>query len=175
MIRTERLWLRPFEPRDRDGFVALNADPQVMRHFRAPLSAEETDTMLAKIAARWQEDGISFAAVERRSDGAFLGMIGVAIVREISTALDGGLEIGWRLAQAHWGRGYASEAARAWLVHGLELGGRVVAFTARPNLASQAVMDRIGMVRDPDLDFDHPRIPPDHPLCRHLVWRADRT
>jgi ribosomal-protein-alanine N-acetyltransferase len=175
VIRTDRLWLRPFAPRDRDAFVALNADPEVMHHFPATLTAAETDAMLARIAARWQSDGISFAAVERLSDGAFLGMVGIAVVYEVSPALDGGLEIGWRLARAHWGQGYATEAARAWLAEGLARADRVVAFTARPNRASQAVMGRIGMHRAPDLDFDHPRIPAGHPLRRHLVWRADRA
>ena len=89
MIRTERLWLRPFEARDRDAFAALNADPQVMRHFIAPLSPAETDILLARIASGWQKDGIALAAVERLSDGVFLGMVGLAKVRETSPALDG--------------------------------------------------------------------------------------
>lgn len=176
MIRTPRLLLRPFEERDRAAFRALNADPAVMRHFPALQSAEESDAMLDRIAARWQEDGIAFAAVERAEDGAFLGMTGLARIREMSPALDGGLEIGWRLIPAAWGRGIATEAARAWLDHGLAGGAdRIVAFTTRQNLASQAVMARIGMTRDESLDFDHPRIAPESPLQRHLVWRRDRN
>lgn len=162
-------------PGDRDAFAALNADPAVMRHFPAPLSAKETDALLARIAARWREEGLGFAAVERRADGAFLGMVGLARMREVSPGLDGGWEIGWRLARAHWRQGYAAEAAGAWLAHGLARFGRVAAFTARDNLASQGVMARIGMTRAPDLDFDHPRIPPGHPLHRQLVWRAGRA
>lgn len=174
MITTDRLLLRPFADSDRAPFAALNADPEVMRHFPAPLSAAETDAMLARIASRWTEDGMSFAAVERRTDGAFLGMVGLAKMREMSPALDGGWEIGWRLARAAWGQGYAQEAARAWLAHGFDVMAlpRIIAFTARSNLPSQTVMARIGLIRDESLDFDHPRVT--RPLQRLLVWRRDR-
>ena len=172
MIAIPRLILRPFRPEDRAPFTAMNADPAVMRHFPAPLSAAESDALLHRIAARWQVDGIGFAAVERRADGAFLGMVGLSRLRDLTPALEGEVEIGWRLATPFHGQGYATEAARAWLAHGFgAMGlGRILAFTAAANLPSQAVMARIGLRRDEGRDFDHPRIAPGHPLRRQLVW-----
>ena len=84
------------------------------------------------------------------------------------------IEIGWRLARAAWGGGYATEAARALLTHGFEELGltEIIAFTADTNLRSQAVMERLGMARDEARDFDHPGLAADHPLRRHVVYVA---
>ena len=93
--------------------------------------------MVARIEDRWAEDGIGFAVAERKGDGAFLGMVGLARVR--FAPLAGAVEVGWRLARAHWGKGYATEAARAWLGHGFGTLGlaEIVAFTVPANLASR--------------------------------------
>jgi RimJ/RimL family protein N-acetyltransferase len=171
VIETERLVLRPFEDRDRAGFAAMNADPSVMRHFPAMMSRVQSDAMLDRIAARWRDDGFGLAAVERREDGALLGMAGLSVVR-LGLPLDGAVEIGWRLVHAAWGHGYASEAARAWLAHGfsvLEV-AEVVAFTVPDNLRSQAVMRRIGMSPDPSRDFEHPALPEGHRLRPHVLF-----
>jgi RimJ/RimL family protein N-acetyltransferase len=82
------------------------------------------------------------------------------------------VEIGWRLARPVWGSGYATEAAAAILKDGLERVGlaEIVSFTARGNVRSQAVMERIGLHRRPDLDFDHPKLAAEHPLRPHIVW-----
>jgi RimJ/RimL family protein N-acetyltransferase len=177
-IETERLLLRRWLPRDRAPFAALNADPAVMRHFPAPLTRQESDAVLVRLEDRWRNDGIGFAATERRSDGAFVGMVGLGRVRFAPTApLDGAVEIGWRLAREHWGQGYATEAARAWLAHGFDTLGldEIVAFTVPDNLPSQAVMLRLGMARDPARDFDHPALPLGSPLRRHFVFALRRT
>ena len=113
--------------------------------------------------------------VERRADGAFLGIAGLAHVR-YDAPVRGMVEIGWRLARAHWGKGYASEAARGWLGYGFNTMGfsRIVAFTVPANLPSQAVMRRIGMRRTPELDFEHPLLEAGHPLRPHVVFALDR-
>ena len=87
------------------------------------------------------------------------------------------VEVGWRLARPHWGRGYATEAAQATIAFGFEQAGldEIVSFTAAINRRSQAVMLRLGMTRDPAEDFDHPSLPKDHPLCRHVLYRIART
>ena len=87
------------------------------------------------------------------------------------------VEIGWRLAAAHWGRGYATEAARAVLAHAWDVVGldEVVSFTTAGNERSRAVMTRLGMRYDPADDFDHPRLPPGHPLRRHVLYRVARS
>lgn len=172
-IETERLVLRPFEARDAAAFAALNADARVRRHFPDVLTAEESAEQMARMQARQAADGFAFGVVERRADGAFLGMAGLATISFHAPGLPR-VEIGWRFAAEHWGHGYATEAARACLAWGFARGmDRIVAFTAVDNLPSQAVMARAGMERAARLDFDHPRLPEGHRLRRHLVWQAE--
>lgn len=173
MIATDRLILRNWRASDLEPWAALNADAQVMEHFPALLSADEAAAMLAANQARITDNGWGLWAVERRGDGAFLGFTGLMPLRE-SNPLAPGVEIGWRFARHAWGSGYASEAARAALAWGFERLGlpEIVAFTATGNLRSQAVMDRVGMARREDLDFDHPALPKGHVLERHVVWVA---
>ncbi|GAA5787399.1 GNAT family N-acetyltransferase [Chitiniphilus shinanonensis] len=169
-MHTERLILRPWRDDDLAPFAALNADPEVMRHFPAPLDRAQSDAL----AARWQqgidERGWGLWAVALRDGGEFVGMVGLnppVVVFPFSPCV----EVGWRLAQRHWGRGYASEAARAALAFGFDTLGldEIVSFTAVPNLRSQAVMRRLGMTRGDD--FDHPALAADHPLRRHVLYR----
>ncbi len=172
-IETPRLVLRQWRDADRAPFAASNADPVVMEHFPATMSREESDAAIDGHIASLAAHGWGNWAVERRSDGAFLGHVGLKPTGpELPFA--GAQEIGWRLARHAWGQGYASEAARAALGYGFVTLGqpRIVAFTATTNLRSQALMDRIGMVRAPHLDFDHPGVPKGHRLERHLVWEA---
>lgn len=174
MIATDRLILRNWRSSDLEPWAALNADPEVMEHFPATLSAEEAAAMLAVHQSLITERGWGLWAVERRADGAFLGFAGLMQLRD-SNPLAPGVEIGWRFARHAWGAGYASEAARAALDHGFESLGlpEVVSFTATTNERSQAVMARIGMTRRADLDFDHPALPKGHRLERHVVWVAE--
>jgi len=161
-IETDRLALRRWEPRDRTPFAALNGDPEVMS---PPLKPAESDGLIEAFEAHWETDGFAFAAAERREDGAFAGMVSLQ-------RFDGPppigvcVEVGWRLARVYWGRGYATEAARAWLAHGFgSLGlAEIVAFTEADNARSLAVMARLGMTPDPERDFVHPEIPDAGPL-----------
>ena len=173
MIETDRLILRQWREADRAPFAALNADPQVMAHFPAPLTRTESDRGLDRQAAFIAQDGLGFRAVERRSDGAFIGMVGVTRP-PAAFGFAPALELGWRLARAFWGYGYATEAALAALRAGFDVGApRVVSFTANENVRSQAVMARVGLERRPELDFDHPDLP-GHRLERHVVWALER-
>ena len=151
----------------------MNADAEVMRYFPATLTREEAEAQMGRARSHIDEHGFGFWAVERRSDGAFLGFTGLMRLKD-DNPLQPGVETGWRLARQAWGQGYASEAAAASLRHGFEKLGlhSIVAFTATTNLPSQAVMVRIGMTRREDLDFDHPALPKGHPLERHVVWEA---
>ena len=171
-LETDRLVLRRWRPADRAPMAAINADPAVM-DFPRPLTRDESDAELAEFEAGWEADGLSFAAIERRADGVLLGMAGLARC-DLGASLPPCVEIGWRLAPAHWGHGYATEAARAWLAHGLGTIGldEVVAFTDPANHRSLAVMRRLGMRRDPARDFEHPAMPPGHPLRPQLVHAA---
>ncbi len=154
MIETERLLLRPWRESDKPAFAALNADPRVRRYFPSTLTRAESDAQLDAMSAKWEQAGFAFGAVVRKSDGAFLGMAGLA-----RTTFAEGIgtfdEIGWRFAAAYWGQGYATEAARAWLDWGFRTLAlsEIVAFTLPENAPSRAVMRRLGMRHDPDRDF----------------------
>jgi RimJ/RimL family protein N-acetyltransferase len=175
MIETQRLILRGWREADLAPWAGLNADPEVMRHFPSTHSRIESDAMAARNQDHIDQHGFGLWAVERKADGAFLGFAGLMILRD-NNPLAPGVEAGWRFAKHAWGQGYATEAARAAMDDGFVRKGfdQILAFTARSNLPSQAVMDRLGMTRRPDLDFDHPMVPVGDHLRPHLVWSQDR-
>ena len=175
MIESERLILRAWRDADREPFAAMCADPEVMRHFPAPLTRAESDAVVERMVAHQAEYGFCFFALERKSDGGFLGFTGMMTLKP-ENPLQPGVEIGWRLAREAWGAGYASEAASAAIVHGFDSLGlkRIMSFTATENVRSQAVMQRIGMTRRADLDFDHPAVPEGHRLRPHVVYAIER-
>lgn len=175
MIETERLILRTWRDADREPFAAMCADPEVMRHFPAPLTRVESDAVVERMVAHQAEHGFCFFALERKADGAFLGFTGMMTLKP-ENPLQPGVEIGWRLAREAWGAGYASEAALAAIAQGFDSLGlkQIVSFTATENLRSQAVMQRIGMTRRADLDFDHPAVPEGHRLRPHVVYAIER-
>ncbi len=178
MIETDRLTLRRWEARDRAPFAALNGDPVVMRHFPGTLDRAGSDALIARINARWASDGFGFAVAERRADRVFLGLVGIGRMRMPEVPrLDGAVEVGWRLARAQWGKGYATEAARAWLAYGFGTLGlaEIVAITVPANLPSQAVMRRLGMGEVPDGRFDHPLVPAGSPLRPHVLFTIDQS
>ncbi len=177
--RTPRLVLRAWRDADLGPFAALNADPEVMRHFPAPLSRAESDAVAARIRADMAARGFGFWAVEVPGAAAFAGFVGLSVPRfapPFAASERPCVEVGWRLAREHWGRGYATEAAAAALAVAFgRLGlAEVVAFTAPGNARSRAVMERLGMRRDPADDFDHPLVAAGHPLRRHVLYRAKR-
>ncbi|MDQ0466509.1 RimJ/RimL family protein N-acetyltransferase [Caulobacter ginsengisoli] len=170
MIKTERLILRNWREEDVEPFAAMGQDPEVMRHFPALLSHDESVATFHRARGKIADRGYGFWALERRSDGVFLGFTGI---QDYSPDLPlTGIEAGWRLARHAWGQGYASEAARAALAFAFETlnAPEVSAITATSNLQSQAVMRRIGMTARPELDFDHPSLAKDSPLLRHVVY-----
>ncbi len=177
MIETERLLLRPFREADRPAFAALNADPAVGAWVGGPHDRDESDAMMDRIGAHFDEHGFGLWALERKADGVLLGFDGLQTVKAGALPVGPGVEIGWRLIPAAWGGGYATEGARAALAWGfanLDL-DEILSFTAATNTRSEAVMKRIGMARAPERDFDHPRLADDHPLKRHIVYVAKRA
>ena len=169
-LRTARLLLRRWRPADRAPFAALNADPEVMRHFPRTLSAAESDGFIDRVEAAFGLHGYGLWAVER--DGEFIGFVGLNWT-PFNAHFTPALEIGWRLARAAWGQGYATEAALASRDFAFAEVGvtELVSFTTLENARSQAVMRRIGMSHDADDDFDHPNLPAGHPLLRHVLYR----
>jgi RimJ/RimL family protein N-acetyltransferase len=173
-LRTPRLLLRQWTASDRERFAALNADPEVMRHFPAPLGRAESDALAAGQEDLIAQRGWGLWAVEVVDGAPFIGFVGLS-VPSFSAHFTPAVEVGWRLAQPFWGHGYATEAASAALgfaFEQLEL-AEVVSFTAVPNGRSSRVMERLGMTHDPAEDFDHPRIS-DGPLRAHVLSRMNR-
>lgn len=172
-VETPRLVLRQWLASDRQPFAALNGDPNVTQYL-LPLTASESDALADRLAASIDEHGWGFWAVEAPGVASFIGFVGL---KPLAPALPfaPGVEIGWRLARPYWGRGYASEAAEAALRVGFEQLGleEIVAFTVPANARSRAVMDRVGMRADPQC-FDHPSVPKEHPLRRHVLYRISR-
>ncbi|BBL76468.1 GNAT family N-acetyltransferase [Methylomagnum ishizawai] len=172
-LETPRLHLRPWLPADRVPFAALNADPKVMEYFPAPLSRAESDALADRCQALIEARGWGFWAVERQDGGGFIGMVGLHTPDGLP--FPPCVEVGWRLAFRHWGRGYATEAARAAVAFGfgtLDLPD-IVAFTAETNLRSRRVMRRLGMAEAGG--FDHPKVAEGSPLRRHRLYRLSRA
>lgn len=170
-IQTKRLLLRQWRPTDLQAFASLNADPEVMEFFPALLTREQSDAIAHKIMRLIDQRGWGFWALDIPGVTAFAGFVGLH-VPEHDLPFCPCVEIGWRLAREHWGKGYATEAAMAALDFGFgELGlAEVVAFTAAGNLRSQRVMQRLGMTRD-DAGFEHPAIEIGNPLRPHVLYR----
>lgn len=175
ILETPRLILRQWRRQDRPAIAALNGDAEVMRYFPARMSRAESDAFVDRQEARFAAEGLCFAPVERKSDGAFLGAVGLAWVL-FDVPFAPAVEIGWRFAASFWGHGYASEAAKAWLTYGFDVHDckQIVSFTATINAPSRRVMERIGMERDEDGDFDHPRLDAASPLRPHVLYRIRR-
>ncbi len=179
-LRTPRLHLRAWRDSDREPHAALNADPRVMRWFPAPLDRAESDAMIDRMNAHHEAHGFGLWAVEvlesERGPCSCVGFVG--IVRPAWPAPFGHVEplveVGWRLSADWWGLGIATEAARESVRFGLEEVGlpEIVSFTVPPNLASQAVMQRIGMRYDGV--FHHPKAKPDDWWGPHALYRIDR-
>ena len=174
-LRTDRLVLRGWRDSDLEPFAALNADPVVMEHFPAPLTRSESDAWVEVSRNRWREGGPSWWAVEVVGGAPFIGFVGLSEVH-FDASFAPAVEVGWRLAREHWGRGYAPEAALAAIDHGFEALGldEIVSFTVPANTRSRRVMEKIGMRHDPDGDFVHPSLPDRHPLGPHVLYRISR-
>ena len=168
-----RTRLRPWREDDADAFAALNADPEVMRHFAAPLSRAESDGMFARVRAHEARHGFCFWAAEHRDRACLIGFCGLQHVA-FQARFTPAVEIGWRLAPPFWGRGFAREAAE--LALGAAFGplalDEVVAFTVVGNRPSWGLMRRLGL--RPDVVFEHPRLPEGHSLRPHLLYRLPR-
>lgn len=170
--RTARLVLRPWQEADRAPFAALNADPETMAHFPAPLDRAESDAMIDRMRVDAARRGFGLLAVEERDTRRFVGMVGLSVPRW-EAPFTPCVEIGWRLVRTFWGQGLAEEAARDVLAWGFGALGlpRIVSFTVPANTRSWGLMERLGMVRAGT--FDHPGLPPGHPLRPHLLYGLD--
>lgn len=171
--KSARLRLRDWRDDDLPAFAAMNADPRVMESLPARLDRAQSDALAARIRANINVHGFGWWALEVPGVAPFIGFVGLS-VPQFQAHFTPCAEISWRLAAAHWGRGYATEAARLALAYGFDTLGLadIVSFTTRENRRSRVVMERLGMRHDPADDFEHPSLPPGHPLRLHVLYRA---
>jgi RimJ/RimL family protein N-acetyltransferase len=171
-LRTPRLILRAWTSADREPFARMNEDPIVMEHLPGVLTSEESDATVDRIEVDLRERGFGLWAVEVPGRAPFIGYVGLT-VPSFDAHFTPCVEIGWRIGRAHWNQGYATEAAEAALRAGFgQLGlAEIVSMTVPANLRSRRVMEKLGMKRDPADDFDHPRLPAESPLRRHVLYR----
>lgn len=172
-FETERLFLRQWRPADREPFAALNADSKVMQFFPAPLTRVESDAMADRCQSLIEERGWGFWAAETKATQEFIGFVGLH-TPSAELPFSPCVEVGWRLAFQHWGKGFASEAAREAIRVGFHLLGlrEIVSFTTVRNFRSRAVMERLGMQAAGT--FEHPQVPEGSSLRLHCLYRLPR-
>ena len=172
IIKTARLTLREWCDADLAPFALMNANPQVMEFFPALLSQKESDELAGRIVSKMREQSWGFWAVSIPSKADFIGFIGLAKTT-FEAPFNPAVEIGWRLAPEYWGKGYATEGAKAVLAYAFQtlLLPEVVSFTAEQNGRSRRIMEKIGMHHHPQDDFEHPKLPLGHPLRKHVLYR----
>ena len=174
VIETPRLHLRRWHDSDREPFALINADPRVMEFFPKCLSRRESDAGVDSIQAHFDAHGFGWYAAELSENNRFIGFIGLSIP-SFDAHFTPCVEIGWRLELQSWGKGLATEGARAvagYAFHTLQL-IELVSMAVAANVRSTRVMEKIGMTRNPADDFDHPSLPAGHPLRRHVLYRMD--
>ena len=172
VVTTSRLLLRPWRDDDLEPYAALNADPRVRAFFPSLQTYEESADSMRYIRNHFEDRGFGLWAVEVVGGARFIGFIGLS-VPAFDAPFMPCVELGYRLAFEHWGKGYATEGARAAVASGFTTFGleEIVAMTTVSNRRSRRVMERLGMRRDPADDFDHPNIAVGHPLRRHVLYR----
>lgn len=170
-LQTQRLILRQWEEGDSVPLAAMCADPQVMRYFPATLGEAESAQLAQKATALIEDNGWGFWAAERKDTGQFIGFVGLHY-QDLDIPNTPFIEIGWRLAADHWGKGFAPEAAECALKYAFEQlqAPAVYAFTTLANQPSRRVMQKLGM-SDCQQNFMHPKLPRDHALAEHCLYR----
>jgi len=175
-LKTSRLLMREWRDSDRVPYAEMNGDPEVMRHFPSTLTPQQSDEMIDRMTAAWRDHEFGLWAVERCDTRELIGFVGLwspSWHADFTPCV----EVGWRLGKQHWGNGFAPEAATAaleWGFANVDLpGDQIVSFTTEGNISSQRVMQKIGMIRDVNGDFDHPLLP-DWVDRRHVLYRIDR-
>jgi RimJ/RimL family protein N-acetyltransferase len=172
---TERLLLRRWRDEDRQHFRKLNADQRVMEFMPGLLPPQASDELIERSELHFERHGFGPFAAELYPERKLLGFIGLS-VPAFDAPFMPAVEIGWRLDADYWGRGLATEGARAVVRFGFDVAGleSIVSFTVPENLRSRRVMEKLGMEHNPSDDFEHPRLPEGHPLRHHVLYRLHR-
>ncbi len=176
-IHTERLILRAWKEEDLPPFAAMNADPRVREFFPNVLTAAQSDDEARCFQRRYHQEGFCLFAAELRTKRTFIGFVGMQTMNlQVPFLRQPIVEIGWRLAFQFWGRGLATEGARAIVEHAFDVVHlqQIVAIAVPLNFRSRNVAEKIGMRHVPELGFDHPHVPEGHPLRPHVLYQMNK-
>lgn len=175
IIETARLIFRTWKNEDAKAYYQINQDPKVFELLQGPLTMEQVNDFIPAVNNHQDKYGYTLWAVELRETGELMGFIGLNYTNWESHFTPA-VEVGWRLGSEYWGKGYATEGAKAALDYGFKKCGlkEIVSFTVPANVRSIRVMERIGLKRDVKSDFFHPKLPADHPLSLHVLYRATK-
>lgn len=176
ILTTKRLLLRQWKESDLPLFAKMNADSRVMEWFHSTLSKEESDSLAERIQKELREQEYGLWAIEVVGAAPFIGFVGLHH-QDFSADFTPCIEIGWRLAYEHWGKGYAFEAASKvteYAFQTLKL-HELVSFTAVGNQRSRKLMEKLGMTRRSEDDFKYPKLPKGHPLQPHVLYRLKNS
>ena len=160
-LTTKRLLLRQWKESDLSLFAKMNADARVMEYFPSILSKNESNSLAEKIQKELREKEYGLWAVEVVGAVPFIGFVGLHY-QDFPAAFTPCIEIGWRLAYEHWDKGYAFYALKL---------RELISFTTIENQRSRKLMERLGMTRKLEDDFEHPKLPEGHPLRLHVLYR----
>ena len=171
-IETERLLLRQWRNEDLEQLVDMNRDPKVMKFIGPILSEDQSKAMMDRAHTSWNIRGYGRFAVQLLERGSVIGFIGLAPTR-INAHFTPAVEIGWRLSTQYWDSGYATEGASAITDYSFKNLGlaEIVSYTSAENFRSRRVMEKIGFLRDPMDDFEHPNLSPADPLRACVLYR----
>jgi RimJ/RimL family protein N-acetyltransferase len=172
-LETARLVLRRWRESDLDAYAAMCADPPVMRYVGGqPFTREQSEQQMREFMRHWDEHGFGLWATEDKGSARFIGFIGLT-----THAWWPGVEVGWRLDQAFWGRGLASEGAAASLRHGFEELGleEIISIHDPENVASRRVMEKNGMTFQQEAVLPHSQARVWIYEIRRPTWEARRA
>ena len=176
ILKTKRLLLRTWQEFDIEPMSIINQNPFVCEFLPEIGNKTETENLIRRFIRHYDKYGFTAYAIELRSNGTLIGFAGL-LVTTFQADFTPAVEIGWRLNSPYWGQGYATEAAKAIVDYAfttLQL-KEIVSFTVKNNFRSRRVMEKIGMYHNPIEDFDHPKLPKDSPLCRHVLYRLKHS
>lgn len=179
IIETERLFLRTWEDKDAHSFFEINQDPQVIEFLRGSLAMEEINQFIHSAKIHQAQLGYGLWAVELKEAAEFIGYIGLRntdFSEPYGAPFAPAVEVGWRLGSQYWGKGYATEGAKACLDFGFNVIGldEIVSFTVPMNRRSIRVMEKIGLQHDEKGDFRHPKLALDHLLSQHVLYKLKK-
>lgn len=174
IIETKRLILRTWSKEDADPYFKINQDPKVIEFLLGPLTMEKVNDFIHAVNKHQDTHGYTLWAAELKETGELMGFIGLSYTT-FKSHFTPAVEVGWRLGSQFWGKGYATEGAKACLEYGFKQRGlkEIISFTVPANIRSLRVMEKIGLKRIVNGDFAHPKLATDHPLSKHVLYRLN--